>query len=469
MKISFPQIRLISIYALNFILYFAVCPSAYAQSSNLPLGQIIDTVRCDHSPDQSYALYLPSDYTAKKTWPVIYFFEPMARGRLPLELYAAIAEKYGYLLICSNNSRNGAVNLSIATYKALKQDSQIKLSIDSERIYTSGFSGGARLAQYLVSTEDSITGVIAVAGPKLSNDEHTIRPQDYLYFGIVGNRDMNYVEHKNYQVAMNEAGIKNMLLTYAGGHQWPPVDQFETALKWLDTQHLLKQSNQTFGSEIETYISDAIISIDSTKLLTEVDKLSYLTSLKSSLLPFEDESLNSRIERLLDNKGILKAIAKEEKSLSKESKSYEQIYNALYQLRISSYHKNQPLDSTIYSMNWWQQQINTLKYKTKKQDGKGDEAARTLDVIRGQVFGITLQEGAKNNLDFKLNLNKIQCMLYPESVWLLWTQAIIFAERIEKELALECLKKANQLDSNRLQSIRQNQLKLAELYPYLFE
>ena len=51
-------------------------------------GEVIDSVYCSHDKSQSYALYLPSGYSPDKSWPGVYFFEPAARGRLPLDMYS---------------------------------------------------------------------------------------------------------------------------------------------------------------------------------------------------------------------------------------------------------------------------------------------------------------------------------------------------------------------------------------------
>lgn len=452
-----------------FLLLAELLSVSSAQIPALPTGQIIDSVWCENAPDQSYALYLPTAYTQTKAWPILYFFEPMARGRLPLQLYAGLAEKHGYILICSNNSRNGPMDKSLPVYHAIKSDSESKLSIASDRIYLSGFSGGARLAQYISDSDESITGVVTVAGPKFGEDPTTNRLQkECLYFGIVGNRDMNYIEHKTYQKKLNALDVKNVLLTYPSGHQWAPSEYFDMAINWLDIQYSIKHENENSALEIKKFISKALIYMDTAGAMDYTDQLSYLTSIRQSLLPKENNLLNQRQQTLANDKRALKSITKEERALERETKYYETIYNALYQLKLSAYNSNQPLDSSTYSMVWWQQQIGSLQSKAKRADKKGDAAARTLDVIRGQVFGINLQENAKNNLTFKLYLSQIQCLLYPTSVWVLWNQALIFAERAEREPAIECLKKANQIDHRRLQSIQRDQVELASTYPFLF-
>ena len=42
-----------------------------------PTGTIIPVVVTKAEPDQTYALYLPSSYDPRRTWPVIYAFTPL--------------------------------------------------------------------------------------------------------------------------------------------------------------------------------------------------------------------------------------------------------------------------------------------------------------------------------------------------------------------------------------------------------
>ena len=83
-------------------------PSAFAgqPSPVLPVGQVIPEILCVADTSESYALYLPSNYSPDKRWPIIYAFDPVARGKLPVGLFKEAAEKYGYIVAGSNNSRN---------------------------------------------------------------------------------------------------------------------------------------------------------------------------------------------------------------------------------------------------------------------------------------------------------------------------------------------------------------------------
>jgi hypothetical protein len=55
-------------------------------------AQEIKTVEVAGSPGQSYALFVPSNYTAERRWPILYCLDPGARGKAAVEHFAAAAE-----------------------------------------------------------------------------------------------------------------------------------------------------------------------------------------------------------------------------------------------------------------------------------------------------------------------------------------------------------------------------------------
>src|ERR1700689_5295471 len=74
----------------------------------LPPGVLIPDEKCAARPAQSYALYLPSHYTPDKRWPIVYTFDPDGRGEVAVALIKDAAERYGFIVLGSNNSRNGS-------------------------------------------------------------------------------------------------------------------------------------------------------------------------------------------------------------------------------------------------------------------------------------------------------------------------------------------------------------------------
>jgi dienelactone hydrolase len=234
------EVRLIlscrRVLAWSFILVIATIPAPAAQPPppSLPTAQVIDTVACLSDPAQSYALYLPSSYTPAKRWPIIYAFDPFARGKIPVKLYRDAAEKYGYIVAGSNNSRNFAFEESSKGANAMWADTHQRLSLDERQVYTTGFSGGARIAGLVAlnCTPCKIAGVIAHgAGYPITG---TPRPRDsLLHFLAVGDEDFNWPEVVGIRREREETSQAYRVRVFNGPHQWAPAAVIEDAVEWI--------------------------------------------------------------------------------------------------------------------------------------------------------------------------------------------------------------------------------------------
>jgi len=217
------------------VVFFGLLPGAgqaiappSLQPSN---GQIVD-VTCDSDSQQSYALYLPSSYTPGKPWPTIYFFDPGGRGRRPVELYKDIAEKYGFVLAGSNNSRNYSSEQA-RSVNAIWLDTHRRYAIDTRQTYVSGFSGGARVAgrMALSCPQCEIAGVIANGAGYPTNQSHSI--DKLLYFFAVGNQDFNWSEVMSIRREREDKGLPYRVRIFSGPHQWAPPEIMEDAVEWM--------------------------------------------------------------------------------------------------------------------------------------------------------------------------------------------------------------------------------------------
>lgn len=200
-----------------------------------------DTVVCASDPSQKYAVYVPSSYDAKKRYPIIYFFDPHGAGNFPLELYKSLADKYGYILAGTYGSQNGMQWKDIEkAVQAFMQDSWQHLSIDNNRIYTFGFSGGARVACSVAIYDGGITGVAACGGGFPERNPNIRQP--FTFIGFVGEKDFNYTEMKQLDNELDQSPLTHQLVVYRGKHQWPPVEVAEQAFQWFDVNAMKMQS-----------------------------------------------------------------------------------------------------------------------------------------------------------------------------------------------------------------------------------
>lgn len=220
------------------VLLCAVLPLAAfgAESQAIEKGKVIERVVCQSDPQQSYALFLPSGYAREKRWPILYCFDPAARGRVPVERFKDAAEKYGYIVVGSHNSRNGSNEAALAAAQAMMDDTQARFSINDRRVYTAGFSGGARVAcriGYLL--KGPIAGVIA-CGAGFPQGINPSRDTPFPLFGTVGIEDFNFPEMKQLARALDSFAIANRVAVFEGSHSWAPSAVCAEAIEWMELQ-----------------------------------------------------------------------------------------------------------------------------------------------------------------------------------------------------------------------------------------
>ncbi|MBI1765957.1 MAG: hypothetical protein HYR56_31515 [Acidobacteria bacterium] len=211
---------------------------ADAQIAEFTPGKIIEKVSCLTDATQSYALYLPSNYSPNKSWPILYGFDPGGRGGQPVELYSEAAEKFGWIVVGSNNSRNGpGVPLS-NILNALWRDTHDRLALDERRVYATGMSGGARVAGMLaLSLKDQVAGIIA-CGAGFPAERGPSKEMRFAVFGIGGLEDFNLIELHQLDAALSKAGMTHQILMHDGAHTWPPKVALAEAVEWMEVQAL---------------------------------------------------------------------------------------------------------------------------------------------------------------------------------------------------------------------------------------
>ena len=148
-----------------------------------------------------------------------------------VEKYQAAAEQYGYIVAGSNTSRNGSWSVSAASVQAMSADLGRRFSIDADRIYLTGLSGGARVALQVALGKNRIAGVIASSAGFPDSQPRTSVP--FAVFGTAGTDDFNYIEMR-----LLDRGLTSphYLAVFSGGHTLPPDSVALEAIEWLELQ-----------------------------------------------------------------------------------------------------------------------------------------------------------------------------------------------------------------------------------------
>ncbi len=200
-------------------------------AQDLPRGQIVDDVKCASDPAQTYAVYIPSSYSPDKVWSLLVAFHPAARGRAMVEKYQAAAEAYGYIVAGSNNSRNGSPQATVGAIQAMLPDLGRRFSVDGNRLYLTGMSGGARVAMQVALGTKMAAGVIASSAGYPDGEPRKSVP--FVVFGTAGTEDFNYLEMRKLDRALT---TPHRVVIFEGGHTLPPDGLALEAIEWLELQ-----------------------------------------------------------------------------------------------------------------------------------------------------------------------------------------------------------------------------------------
>jgi dienelactone hydrolase len=226
---------------------------ALAHAQALPEGQVINKVLCLKNANQSYALYLPSNYSPDRKWPILYAFDAGARGTLPVQRFKAAAEIYGYIVAGSNNSQNGPIDIIEEALNALIADTESRLALDNRRVYLTGFSGGARVAAAAASAmKGKIAGIIG-CGAGFHSEATLSIAKTFAFFGAIGTEDFNFPELRNLDNTLEKLGTIHALEIFEGGHDWPPERVCTCAIEWMEIQAMrsgIKELNEGWINEV---------------------------------------------------------------------------------------------------------------------------------------------------------------------------------------------------------------------------
>lgn len=391
-------------------------------------GQIINPVICKSDASQSYVLYLPSTYSPEKKYPVMYAFDAHGDGHLPVSLYKDLAEQYGYIIVGSNNSKNGtAWEESEKIANKLFADAGNRLSINTQRIYLLGFSGGARVANAITITNGSIAGVICCGAAAPATNSTSLR-SNYSFLGIVGNEDFNYIEMRKYDmVDLAGHNVKHALITFDGKHEWPAKATMDEAFWWLELNEMRKNSSTKNDSLIAKHIQSVLKQIE---LLQQKKQVFEIYNLCRKTINFYDgltdlTSCFSIYKSMQINSEIDKQLKQEEISWSEEGALKQEYIKAM-----------QTPDFT-----WWTKDIAALNQKIKggKDKNKVLMYKRTLGFLSLAAYMQTNGALQQNNLPAADFFSKIYVLVDPTNSEAHYLTASICAKEGKTKEAVKSL------------------------------
>ena len=300
--------------------WFVALSAPGGSAQVLERGTIIDRVQCAGDAAQTYALYLPSTYSPDRKWSLVLAFHPAARGRLMVEKFQAAAEQYGYIVAASNNSRNGPHSVSQAAARAMSTDVGQRFSIDPQRVYLAGMSGGARVATGIALANNNIAGVIASSAGYPDSQPRASVP--FAIFGTAGTEDFNYIEMR---LLDRKLSSPHFLAVFPGGHTLPPDDVAFDALEWMELQAMQSQRRGRDDMLVGRMVEKRRARIAAETGPAETVYL--LTALVTDFKGLADVSAEAaRLDQMSRQGDVTKALKREHDSDTAEGRMLEEIF-----------------------------------------------------------------------------------------------------------------------------------------------
>ena len=429
---------LISFRFFGFVALLLLINSSMSAQQNLQPGALLPEVVALQHSDQTYALYLPSAYVPNKQWPIVYAFDPAARGRVPVELMKDAAEKYGYIVVGSNNSRNGSAKIQAEAVQAIFQDTHARLSIDERRIYFAGFSGGARLSAELAQRCNCAAGVIlSGAGHQPDAQKH----DSFAVFAAVGSFDFNYGEVVALDSALQKLGAPHFLRRFDGPHQWPSAAVLDEALAWLRLQAMKTNREPRDDSFIAAQMAAELARAQS---FEHSDLFAAWFEYRQAAETFAGLGDNAKFESqqkaLAGQKPVTDAAKREKQEISDQEKLSAGIYSGLASLSNPA-----PEDNAVPpagARNSVREEI--LALKTRADHETHPDKQRVMKRALGGIFVSAMEAGlsrtAANATNAARDYFELALAADPDSIWALTNLAVARAAN-DRKGAFEILRR----------------------------
>jgi len=424
------------------ILLIAVCTAGFGARAQTPApppqaGTVHAFVTVIADPSNSYALYLPSAYSPVKRWPLLLVFDPFARGEVSVKLFSEAAEKYGFIVVGSNNSRN--FQDPSAAIRLLWTDLKERYSIDPRRIYTAGLSGGARVASSVaLACKSCIAGVIANSAG-LPNGASVPGPEVADWFLVAGSTDFNYPEQLHLKEALETHNAVSRFVVYDGPHNWMPKDFAENALAWLELRAMIRglapMDKDFAGKQFEIRRAEAQAAEKRSDILAAVREYREIARDFAAIREVKEEE--ARAKSLGESEEYRKAVRNEKAALELQDEIARKAGNLVAGIA-------QRTDDKTAFMTQLQSAVNDVY----RDEHTSSSAARKQAIERGlaSAFSYAAESGQQLMLkkDYLGAKDMFQAgeIILPTSAWASYLLAQAHAQLGEKKQAIQELKKA---------------------------
>ncbi|MBU2996895.1 alpha/beta hydrolase [Cellulophaga baltica] len=366
--------------------------SVNAQKLTLKKGVIIDSIIINDTIQESYALFLPSNFDTTKKWPIVFAFDVNGQGSMSLKKLRQGAEKNGYILAATNNVFDSiSLTKNILVTSRMMNNVFSILPIHQKRIYVAGFDYGARYASILPIVIKNLNGVISFEEP-ISNSDVLNPNKPFHYIGVSSIENFNLQEMQLTEKSLNKLRFSNQLYVYdkQSLNVFNIIDKaFESFTLSAMAKGVIAKDSIFINETYNTNLSQINKLVEKKKLLAAFDLMMIVEEIYRPLKEVED--LKSKYKTLKKEKTYKALKRTETNTYFKEVLLREDFDYAIYE-DVLTYNFN--------NLGWWKYQSEEIEKFIADNDAQVSNMGKRLSGFVDYLVDSNLKTlNGEENLD----------------------------------------------------------------------
>lgn len=223
---------------------------AFSQQMVLKKGTILDSLPVHDSIPETFSLYLPTNFSTDKQWPLLLIFDMKGKEKQALSMFVPAAEKEGYVLAAPQVFDSISLTNNVVKTKRVVQKLMDLLPIQKSRVYTAGAESGARFASLIPIIIKDVNGAISI-GASITNTELLDVKRPFHFIGVVNKENYNYPDLLNVKKVLDRYRFPNQVLLYEGEKEWPDIAYLKKSMRLFTLAAMAKKLVSTDSTYIE--------------------------------------------------------------------------------------------------------------------------------------------------------------------------------------------------------------------------
>lgn len=365
----------------SFLIFFLFQLSA--QELRISKGAVTDSISIP-GKSGTFAIYLPTSYTAEKKFPLLMVFDPQGRGQNTLNLFRTAAEEQGYILVSPNlNLKREPIDSIVNSATSMMYSIFNSFNVDENQIFAAGMAEGAQVASTLPLFYKKLAGIMAI-GNSFVNPKYLDKTSPYTFIGIAGRKDYMLYEIEAYLKFYDDIDFPTYAYYFDGKEdEWPSSEVVNHAVSGFTLQAIKNGHRPAVAEFIQKLYHNE---------LDEVEQLRRKLELYNAYEKLE------RMEEKYGEFGYEDAIEEKMKDIKKipgfreQRRDFKQAVNTeKYQQGEYDYLLQTDIMTTNFkNIGWWAYQVDELnKLKNSSNEARANMAYRLhgyLDFVTKRKF-----------------------------------------------------------------------------------